>query len=123
MDEERTAAFLRLSARSKWILSGTPALRDFADVKSIARHLGVHLGIDDDADVPSQNARLKAKKSHLTSVEKFLAYQVPHSNEWYQNRHRHAQRFLNNFPARTSPSSKVFQSSTMRPTGKDANLF
>ncbi|KAJ6110097.1 C-5 cytosine methyltransferase [Penicillium sp. IBT 16267x] len=96
-DEDRTAALLRLSARSKWILSGTPALGDFADIKSIARHLGVHLGIDDDADVPSHNARLKAKKSHLTSVEKFLMYQVPHSNDWYQNRHRHAQRFLDQF--------------------------
>ncbi|KAJ5805782.1 C-5 cytosine methyltransferase [Penicillium pulvis] len=97
VDEDRTAALLRLSARSKWILSGTPALGDFADVKSIARHLGVHLGIDDVADVPSHNARLKAKKSHLTSVEKFLMYQVPHSNDWYQNRHRHAQRFLDQF--------------------------
>lgn len=96
-DEDRTTALLRLSARSKWILSGTPALRDFADVKSIACHLGVHLGVDDDADIPSHNARLKVVKSHLTSVEKFLAYQVPHSNDWYQNRHRHAQRFLDQF--------------------------
>ncbi|KAJ5657749.1 C-5 cytosine methyltransferase [Penicillium longicatenatum] len=96
-NEDKQAAFLRFSARSRWILSGTPALRDFADVKSIARHLGVHLGIDDDADVPSHNARLKTKKSQLTRVEKFLTYQAPHSNDWYQNRNRHAQRFLDQF--------------------------
>ncbi|KAJ5628696.1 hypothetical protein N7490_010924 [Penicillium lividum] len=96
-DEEKQLPIMELSARSKWILSATPDLDDFADVKSIARHLGVHLGIDDDADVSSHNKRLKAKKSQLSNVEKFLTYSVPHSNDWYQSRNLHAQRFLNQF--------------------------
>jgi hypothetical protein len=36
-----------LKAKSRWILSATPPLRDFADVKCISGFLGVNLGIDD----------------------------------------------------------------------------
>ncbi|KAJ5921180.1 C-5 cytosine methyltransferase [Penicillium verhagenii] len=95
--EDKHLSMQELSARSKWILSGTPAIRDFADIKSIARYLGLHLGVDDDMDVPSNNERLKLTKRNQTSVEKFMAYQVPHSNDWYQNRYRHAQHFLDRF--------------------------
>ncbi|KAJ5933706.1 C-5 cytosine methyltransferase [Penicillium verhagenii] len=95
--EDKHLSMQELSARSKWILSGTPAIGDFADIKSIARYLGLHLGVDDDMNVPSTNERLKLTKRDLTSVEKFMAYQVPRSDDWYQNRCRHAQHFLDRF--------------------------
>ena len=37
-----------LQSKFKWVLSGTPPLGDFADIKSISVFLGIHLGIDDD---------------------------------------------------------------------------
>ncbi len=37
----------KLKAKSRWILSATPPLRDFADVKCISKFLGINLGIDD----------------------------------------------------------------------------
>ncbi|KAJ5785987.1 uncharacterized protein N7503_011199 [Penicillium pulvis] len=82
---------------------------NYADVKSIACHPGVLHGVDDDADVPSHNAKLKANKTHLTRVEKFLIYQVFHGNDWYQNRHRHAQRFLDQFACQNVAIEKIFR--------------
>ena len=38
-----------IKAESRWVLSGTPPLDDFADVKILAGFLGINLGIDDDA--------------------------------------------------------------------------
>ncbi|CAI7622919.1 unnamed protein product [Penicillium glandicola] len=97
--EERQASLLSLQARSKWILSGTPALDEFADIKSIARYLGLHLGVDDDGDCdrPTQNSRLKNIRKNHTAVEAFQYYQAPRSNAWYQNRREHAQEFLDRF--------------------------
>jgi hypothetical protein len=37
----------KLKAKSRWILSATPPLRDFVDVKCISTFLGLNLGIDD----------------------------------------------------------------------------
>ena len=95
--EERSISLLSLTGRSKWILSGTPALDEFADVKSIARHLGLHLGVDDDGDAPTQNSRLKQSRRNLTAVEAFQLFQPLRSETWYQNRHIHAQNFLDRF--------------------------
>lgn len=97
--EERQTSLLSLQARSKWILSGTPGLDEFADIKSIARYLGLHLGVDDDGDCdkPSQNLRLRNIRKNHTAVEAFQYYQAPHSNAWYRNRREHAQRFLDRF--------------------------
>ncbi|KAJ5988617.1 C-5 cytosine methyltransferase [Penicillium waksmanii] len=93
----RSEAILCLNAYTKWILSGTPGLEDFADVKTIARLLGAHLGIDDDGDIASANKRLaytREKYSHLQKLERF---QPVHSEAWYKNRRNHAQEFLNRF--------------------------
>ncbi|KAJ5170138.1 C-5 cytosine methyltransferase [Penicillium coprophilum] len=97
--EDKQASLLSLQARSKWILSGTPGLDEFADIKSIARYLGLHLGVDDDGDCdkPTQNSRLRNIRKNHTAVEAFQYYQAPHSNAWYQNRREHAQRFLDRF--------------------------
>jgi hypothetical protein len=97
--EERQVSLLSLQARSKWILSGTPALDEFADIKSIARYLGLHLGVDDDGDCDklSQNKRLRNIRKNHTAVEAFQMYQAPRSNAWYKNRRLHAQTFLDRF--------------------------
>jgi hypothetical protein len=95
--EDRQVSLLSLHARSKWILSGTPALDDFADIKSIARYLGLHLGVDDDGDRATKNKRLRTIRKNHTAVEAFQMYQVLHSNAWYKNRRLHAQKFLDRF--------------------------
>lgn len=95
--EERLISILSLHARSKWILSGTPAMGEFADIKSIARYLDIYLGVDDDGDVPTQNSRLKSIRKSYTAAEAFQMYQPPRSDAWYRNRREVAQRFLDQF--------------------------
>ncbi|KAB8204542.1 hypothetical protein BDV34DRAFT_235683 [Aspergillus parasiticus] len=93
---ERLVPLLKLQARSKWVLSGTPPLNDFADVNTIAPFLGIHLGIDDD-DIKSQNARLKMIRKQRSEAESFQALRAPRSEEWHHRRHDIAQRFLDEF--------------------------
>ncbi|KAJ5815684.1 hypothetical protein N7474_007461 [Penicillium riverlandense] len=95
--EERLISILSLHARSKWILSGTPAMSEFADIKSIARYLDLYLGVDDDGDVPTQNSRLKSIRRRYTAAESFQMYQPRRSDAWYSNRREIAQRFLDKF--------------------------
>lgn len=94
---ERLAPLLSLEARSKWVLSGTPPLNDFADVNTIAPFLGVHLGVDDDEEIQSQNKRLKVIWRNRSEAEAFQAFKVPHSEAWHRRRHEVAQQFLDRF--------------------------
>ncbi|KAJ3379866.1 hypothetical protein HDU84_006341 [Entophlyctis sp. JEL0112] len=89
------SAILNLSAENRWILSGTPPVKDFNDIKSIAVFLGVHLGVDDESDFAGQKAKKRRKES--TRVEQFHAFREIHTSEWHQNRHQIAQSFLNQF--------------------------
>ncbi|GES66406.1 C-5 cytosine-specific DNA methylase [Aspergillus terreus] len=98
-DSERLSPLLALQARSKWVLSGTPPLNDFADVKTIAPFLGIHLGVDED-DEQSQNKRLKILHRQRSDAETFQSFRAPRSQAWHRNRHEVAQRFLNQFARR-----------------------
>ncbi|PYI05069.1 hypothetical protein BO78DRAFT_387948 [Aspergillus sclerotiicarbonarius CBS 121057] len=93
---ERLGPLLALKARSKWVLSGTPPLNDFADVNTIAPFLGVHLGVDED-DFLSQNKRLKILSRQQSAAERFQSFRAPRSEAWHGHRHEVAQRFLDQF--------------------------
>ncbi|OJD11036.1 hypothetical protein AJ78_08115 [Emergomyces pasteurianus Ep9510] len=53
------SSVLAIPARRKWIISGTPPLNDFADVKSFSPLLGITLGVDDDERARTENERLR----------------------------------------------------------------
>lgn len=55
-----------LQATNRWVLSGTPPLDDFADVKTLAGFLGVNLGIDDDATGFLKGQNIKAIRRDRT---------------------------------------------------------
>ncbi|KAE8151156.1 hypothetical protein BDV25DRAFT_139139 [Aspergillus avenaceus] len=93
---ERLVPVLALHGRFKWVLSATPPLNDFADIKTIAPFLGIHLGIDND-DLQSQNQRLRILCNQRSDAEVFQSFQPPKSQAWHLNRHLVAQRFLNQF--------------------------
>lgn len=90
-------ALVALSAEKRWILSGTPPLDDFADVKRFAAFLGVDLGIDWDAPgvVTSENSKQMRKEK--TSFELFQTFSEKRSPTWHERRHAHAQTFLDTF--------------------------
>ncbi len=60
-----------LSAHAKWLLSGTPPLHCFADIKSMAELIGVHLGIDDFSSLPADDYSqvLTNKLGKLTALK------------------------------------------------------
>ncbi|KAF8446480.1 hypothetical protein BGX38DRAFT_1271075 [Terfezia claveryi] len=84
-----------LRSTYKWVLSGTPPLDDFADVKTISVFLGIHLGIDDGAAVKREN--MKKIEKEKTAVEKFNSFREVRSPAWHERRHAVAQIFLNQF--------------------------
>ncbi|GAA5867419.1 hypothetical protein JCM3774_002898 [Rhodotorula dairenensis] len=81
--------------RARWILSGTPPLRDFSEVKSIASLLDVHLGIDDQNEGVADQVVIRNKEA--TKAEEFRSYCDVRTKAWHANRDRVAQRFLDQY--------------------------
>lgn len=47
---EKLSSFIgTINARSRWVLSGTPKIQDFGDVRNLASFVGFNLGVVDDA--------------------------------------------------------------------------
>ena len=86
-----------LQARCRWILSATPNLSVFGDVKHLARFLGVNLGIDDDSNLSMSAKDLRRYRNDRTSVEMFQSLVHSSTPTWHEERQRHAQRFLDEF--------------------------
>ena len=87
----------KLQAQSRWVLSATPDLGYFGDVKIIARFLGVNLGIDDDSLLSMSARELRQYREERTAVEMFQSLVHSSSPTWHEERQEQAQRFLNNF--------------------------
>lgn len=56
-----------LSSKSRWILSATPAMEDFADVKNMARFIGIHLGVDDVCPEATKSTNVSSIENDQTS--------------------------------------------------------
>lgn len=106
LEEEEQMILQKIPARSRWIVSGSAVVQEFADVRTIAKHINAHLGIDNDGDIPTQNKRLTKMRETFTPAEQFLKYQPPCSDEWYQNRHKLAQSFLDRFARKNAAEYK-----------------
>ena len=66
VDHKEYAFLTSLKASKRWVLSGTPPLDDFADIKIIAGFLGITLGIDDDARGVLKGQNIKAIRKERT---------------------------------------------------------
>lgn len=86
-----------LNSRAKWILSGTPPLQDFLDVKKMSKFLGIDLGIDDFTTGVMNEKNISELTKNLTKGEQFRTFKQKQSYAWHNNRHQLAQRFLNQF--------------------------
>ena len=74
VDSRQLVAIQSLNSRSTWILSGTPSLRYFADVKRMASFLGVFLGIDDDTEGTMSKEGIRALRKDLTGKSNIYSY-------------------------------------------------
>jgi hypothetical protein len=96
------AIVTQLSANCRWVMSGTPPTGDFASVKGIASFLGIHLGIDDDAEGSTEE--VKSRVQDKTAAEAFHSFRDVRSPYWHSARHSIAQRFLDKFVRQVSVS-------------------
>ncbi|KAG0709412.1 hypothetical protein DFH29DRAFT_842204 [Suillus ampliporus] len=85
----------KLTGDRRWVLSGTPPIHDFGSVKTIAAHLNLHLGIDDDGE--GKSAMIKKRIREQTKVEAFHSFREVHTQEWHAHRHNLGQLFLDMF--------------------------
>ncbi|OAX36134.1 hypothetical protein K503DRAFT_826618 [Rhizopogon vinicolor AM-OR11-026] len=85
----------KLTGDRRWVLSGTPPIHDFGSVKTIAAHLNLHLGIDDDGE--GKSAMIKKRIREQTKVEEFHSFREVHTQEWHAHRHNLGQLFLDMF--------------------------
>ena len=96
-DYKKTAISVkRISAHKRWILSGTPALANFTDIDNIASFLGVRLGRFA-VGAGKRTALDESIINDQTAVERFLSKTEVMSNNWHQDRHQRAQKFLDLF--------------------------
>ncbi|KFY20881.1 hypothetical protein V491_03351 [Pseudogymnoascus sp. VKM F-3775] len=94
---EESLTIANLKAAAKWVLSGTPPLQDFLDVKCMSRFLGINLGIDDFTAGVMNAQNIKTMTRNMTSGEEFRTFNQKQSFAWHENRHKLAQRFLDKF--------------------------
>jgi hypothetical protein len=117
-------SMIAIPTRKRWILSGTPPLSSFADVKTYSPLLHVQLGIDEDGFRNSKNARLNAiirdrtgklslspyrptptlyaEPDVFEAVEKFQPLATRRTAAWHEGRHEVAQIFLDQFMRKVS---------------------
>ena len=128
LDGKIHAMVTRLTADRHWVLSGTPPTHDFAAVKTIAAHLNLHLGIDDDNE--GNSVEVKKRRRELTGrsisydsvsfvsdyvsqdVEKFHSFRETHSLDWHAHRHELGQKFLDHFVRQVNTDYSLVTSQT-----------
>ena len=78
-----------VKAKHRWVLSGTPNLSSFEEVRLISRFLGINLGRDE--------LMRQYRDDSKTGNECLLSYAEPLSASWHERRHGKAQDFLDRF--------------------------
>jgi hypothetical protein len=66
--------FESIQSKSRWILSGSPALGSFTDVKKMAHFLNVHLGMDDYDSMNRDALAIATKETTCESLTNELGY-------------------------------------------------
>jgi len=106
VDEIVRKCVTSIHSKCRWVLSGTPPLDSFYDIKTFAAFLGVHLGRDDDSVASMTGRAIKAFRKQRTSAELFRAFKLSFSHVWYEHRHSHAQEFLDFYVRQNSAKSE-----------------
>jgi len=86
-----------IKARCSWVLSGTPPLESFDDVKGIASYLGVNLGASNPVALTKKGDRPSDARKELSKSELFQEFLETKSLSWHTRRRSVAQRFLHRF--------------------------
>lgn len=106
VDEIVRKCVTSIHSKCRWVLSGTPPLDSFHDIKMFAAFLNVHLGRDDDSVASMTGKAIRAFRKQRTSAELFRAFKLNFSHVWYEHRHSHAQDFLDFFVRQNSAKAE-----------------
>ncbi len=86
-----------IQALSRWILSATPRMDNFAWVRKMLRLIQVDVGIEDDAPYVLDAESLAEQQKYKTSAERFWSFNESHSAAWHHDRQSHAQMAVHQF--------------------------
>ena len=73
LEGNQISVVCNVTAKYKWVLSGTPPTDSFQDVKSVAALLGIHLGVDESTATSSSSKEFKELQKQMTKSEQFQA--------------------------------------------------
>ena len=108
---EKLSSFInKIKARSRWVLSGTPNLQDFGDVRNLASFLAYNLGVVDDAAGVLKGAVIRRIREDRTAAEQFRAFGYSHTAAWHISRQAHAQKFLDMYASKNVAEIGVIKS-------------
>ncbi|CAD6580658.1 MAG: hypothetical protein ASARMPRED_000285 [Alectoria sarmentosa] len=108
---EKLSSFINtIHARSRWVLSGTPNIQDFGDVRHLAKFLAYNLGVVDDAAGVIKSAAIRHIREDRTAAEQFRAFGYSHTAAWHISRQAHAQRFLDKYASKNVADIGVIES-------------
>ena len=99
-----------INARSRWVLSGTPNIQDFGDVRNLASFLGYNLGVVDDAAGVLKRATIRHIRGDRTAAEQFRAFGYSHTAAWHISRQAHAQEFLDRYASKNVAEIGIIKS-------------
>lgn len=71
LEDPDVHAISSLRATNRWVLSGTPKMVDFADIKLLAGLIKVNLGVDDDAPIALQKSsidKIQGSRTGMTCI-------------------------------------------------------
>ncbi|KAL6714776.1 hypothetical protein ACLMJK_008202 [Lecanora helva] len=119
IEDNSLPALSSLNAPRRWILSATPSLGSFSDIRKMALLIGANLGIRDDTAGFTNSDEISDIQNNRSDSENFRAHTDIYTPAWHESRHQHAQVFLSVFARQNSmegftlPSKCVFQPSIM----------
>mmetsp|Transcript_20555 Transcript_20555/g.61281 ORF Transcript_20555/g.61281 Transcript_20555/m.61281 type:complete len:1354 (+) Transcript_20555:59-4120(+) len=97
LDQRDVPTVQAIKACCSWVLSGTPPLESFDDVKSIAAYLDMHLGAPNPVTLTKKGDRPSDARKELSKSELFQEFLETKSHSWHARRRLIAQKFLDRF--------------------------
>lgn len=97
LTSKHVATITSLHADKRWILSATPALRDFYDIAQMARLIGMKIRVGGVALGFMSPSNIEAIRSDMTNAELFETFSNIPSHAMVERTHELAQTFLNDF--------------------------
>ncbi|KAL8930440.1 MAG: hypothetical protein Q9208_000624 [Pyrenodesmia sp. 3 TL-2023] len=103
VDDNAHTLIADMEAPHRWVISGTPKLGDFMDIKGLAAFIKFELGEDDDTPGIMKAYNVRKLRKQRTNAEIFRSLAENRSMEFHLARHLYAQQWLDRFARQDQP--------------------